>query len=381
MSEKSGLEQADIARPLREIDPSVEDYTIVDTDVHSYIEIEEFAEYMDEDNPWRRRFGMAEEERNAITQFWPGSVGSRARYGRIKRSHQYTEKWDKDLVLDVMDYLSTDHSLLLGMAMLMYGEIAKNFEDRRMIEHAEAYTELMLDHLVDPGENIYTLLPAPYTQPHKAAEMIDDYESEEGIVGVCLITPGATPPLGNRKYNPIYEAAEDAGLPIVFHSGGAGLDEYETKGFESFIETHTLGFMNANLSQLTSVVMSGVPERYPDLDFALVESGIGYVAALMYRLDSEYLSRQSEAPYLEKLPSDYLKNDFYYGTQPLEQTPNPEDLEKLMRLMGGPDNLMYASDYPHWDYDPANTITQLPFLSEDEKRKVLSENAMEVFDL
>lgn len=81
---------------------------------------------------------MAEQERNASTQFWPGSVGSRARYGRIKRSHQYTEKWDKDLALDVMDYLSTDYSLLLGMAMLMYGEIAKNFEDRRMIEHAEA---------------------------------------------------------------------------------------------------------------------------------------------------------------------------------------------------------------------------------------------------
>lgn len=115
---------------------------------------------------------------------------------------------------------------------------------------------------------------------------------------------------------------------------------------------HTLGFMNANLSQLTSVVMSGIPERYPDFDFALIESGIGYVAALMYRLDSEYLSRQSEAPYLEKFPSEYLKNDFYYGTQPLKETPKPEDLEKLMRLMGGLDNLMYASDYLHWDYDP-----------------------------
>ena len=43
--------------------------------------------------------------------------------------------------------------------------------------------------------------------------------------------------------------------------------------------------------------------------------------------------------------------------------------------------LMYASDYPHWDMDLPSTIYDLPFLSETAKRNILGGNAKRVFNL
>jgi predicted TIM-barrel fold metal-dependent hydrolase len=43
--------------------------------------------------------------------------------------------------------------------------------------------------------------------------------------------------------------------------------------------------------------------------------------------------------------------------------------------------LMYSSDYPHWDFDLPSTIYDLPFLDESSKRNILGENARRVFKL
>ena len=43
--------------------------------------------------------------------------------------------------------------------------------------------------------------------------------------------------------------------------------------------------------------------------------------------------------------------------------------------------LMFASDYPHWDFNLPSTIYDLPFLSEQAKRQILGENARRVFNL
>ena len=43
--------------------------------------------------------------------------------------------------------------------------------------------------------------------------------------------------------------------------------------------------------------------------------------------------------------------------------------------------LMYSSDYPHWDMDLPSTIYDLPFLPENAKRNILGGNAKRVFNL
>jgi hypothetical protein len=50
-------------------------------------------------------------------------------------------------------------------------------------------------------------------------------------------------------------------------------------------------------------------------------------------------------------------------------------------MMNAETQLMFASDYPHWDFNLPSTIYDLPFLSDQAKRQILGENARRVFNL
>jgi predicted TIM-barrel fold metal-dependent hydrolase len=103
------------------------------------------------------------------------------------------------------------------------------------------------------------------------------------------------------------------------------------------------------------------------------------VPFLMQRLDNEYMMRSSEAPALKKLPSDYMR-DMFYSSQPMEMT-DMAALEQTFRMIKADTQLLYSSDYPHWDFDLPSTIYDLPFIDEKAKRNILGGNAMRVFNL
>jgi hypothetical protein len=71
----------------------------------------------------------------------------------------------------------------------------------------------------------------------------------------------------------------------------------------------------------------------------------------------------------------------YYSTQPMEMYQNREALELTFKMINAETQLMYASDYPHWDMDLPSTIYDLPFLNEQAKRNILGGNAKRVFNL
>lgn len=342
---------------------------VVDADAHYLEEIGDISPYAEE--PWKSRF---ESDRNLL----PSSTGDRTVYGRIQREltgyHDY--KGSPEEIPTIMQELGFDKINLLSQKMLNFARIRG--DDERMTVLANAFVDYMLDKVVDPAEGIYTMIPAPYTSPEETVDLIDRVGNENGIIGVCMVTAGPEPPLGNRRYDIVYEAAVDYDLPVNFHTGGAGLNEFYVRGYEKFLETHTLGFLFSNMAQLTSLVVQGVPEKFPDLDVLFQESGLGWVPMMMHRLDTEYLKRPSEAPLLEKVPSEYMK-EFYYGTQPIEY-PSQKFLEDTIRSIGA-DQVMYTSDYPHWDYDDPSAISDLSFLTDAEKQRILATNAEEVFGI
>ncbi|WP_144905991.1 amidohydrolase family protein [Halobellus captivus] len=355
------------------------DYTVVDVDAHYLESFENIAEYMDE--PWRTRlkesgWGEIGAKQNASSYF-PTSTGDRQAYGRIDREHSSypDEPAEPDEIKASMESIGIDIQLQISHLLLPANAVRS--DDQRVTQFMEGYVKYVREHILDPDEGIYGLVPVPFHDVEASLDLLKETEDDEGFIGACMIAAGARPALGNRKYDRIYELGEELDYPFVFHTGGAGLDSYD--GFQSFIETHALGFLASNQAQLTSLVMEGIPEKFPELDIIFMESGVTYVPALMTRLDEEYLKRPEENPLLEKLPSDYLK-EVYYGTQPLEKSANPEYLETCFNMIGA-DQIMYASDYPHWDYDRPTTVTDLPFLTEDDKQKILGGNALEVFDL
>lgn len=377
----------------------VSDYTVVDPDSHFLAPAKEIVEYMDE--PWRTRssrvisdFWTQEAAANArtadgrlgqlrrvamggLSSLLPGSTGDRQQWGKIIREHSAYPDAPQEVAKlpDAMEFLGVDKTIQISHLMLNLPAIGA--DDTRVPQFLKGYTRYMIDNVLDPDKGIYGFVPLPQDHVDASLEMLKWVEKEEGLVGGVMLTAGAIPPLGNRRYEPIYELADDLGIPLALHTSGSGLDEFEGAG--SFLETHTLGFMQNNQSQLVSLIFEGIPEKYPDLDIVFVESGIAYLPSLGARMDEEWMKRTEEAPLLEKRPSEYLKEDFYYTSQPLEVAAGEDYLKQCFDFAG--DRLMYASDYPHWDFDRPTTITNLSFLSEEEKQRILADNAMEVFGL
>jgi predicted TIM-barrel fold metal-dependent hydrolase len=111
-----------------------------------------------------------------------------------------------------------------------------------------------------------------------------------------------------------------------------------------------------------------------------IESGLAWVPFLMQRLDNEYMMRSSDAPLLKRKPSDYMR-EMFYTSQPMEMVDNLEALEVTFKMINAKTQLLYSSDYPHWDMDLPMTIYDLPFLDEQAKRDILGGNAQRLFKL
>jgi hypothetical protein len=89
--------------------------------------------------------------------------------------------------------------------------------------------------------------------------------------------------------------------------------------------------------------------------------------------------RSSEAPLLKRRPSEYMR-EMFYTTQPIE-TSNLKLTEATLEAIDAENQLLFSSDWPHWDFNPPSSIVNLPFLSEKQKRNILGLNAAKLFNI
>lgn len=344
--------------------------TIVDVDAHYLEDHTVLASYLPE--PLQTRIS-----RTPAGRLLPASTGDRAVAGRIVRPdiHYPQAPTPPEEIPRIMEFLGVDISVQLPNRMLA---LSSTSQKDVAVGLAEGYAAYMVDRVMDPAAGIYSMIIAPIQDPRRAADIIHRYGEQEGFAAVCLITAGAEPPLGDTFYDPIYQATQDVELPIIYHSSGSGIDDFLVKGFQRFIETHTLGFVFFNMAAIVSMIVQGVPERFPRLKFGFQEAGIFYIPMLMYRLDAEFRKRRAEAPLLTRLPSEYMR-EFFYGTQPIEEPPRIEYLQSVFEMIDASNTLTFSTDYPHWDFDMPSVITDLPFLSGDEKTQILGGNAKRLF--
>jgi predicted TIM-barrel fold metal-dependent hydrolase len=120
-----------------------------------------------------------------------------------------------------------------------------------------------------------------------------------------------------------------------------------------------------------SLIESGVMERHPDLRFAFLEAGCGWMVNWLWRLDEvEYANLASEVTAMRRRPSDYFHRQCAIGFEPDE----PMLAETLDYL--GPDRVFFGSDFPHLDHadDIVGTAVSLP-LGRERLAGVLGRNA------
>jgi predicted TIM-barrel fold metal-dependent hydrolase len=125
---------------------------------------------------------------------------------------------------------------------------------------------------------------------------------------------------------------------------------------------------------LTSLVFEGVFEEIPDLKIVLIEGGVAWLAPLMWRMDRAFELLGSEAPKLDRRPSEVIREHVWLTTQPMDEPERTADLPVLFDHMGMDDRICFATDYPHWDFDsPERAIPRI--LGEERRRRIMRDNA------
>jgi predicted TIM-barrel fold metal-dependent hydrolase len=172
-------------------------------------------------------------------------------------------------------------------------------------------------------------------------------------------------PLGHPVYHPIYEALTELDLTLNVH---IGLGEYANKGGAhaiaasgvpaNYYELHVL-MPQMMMHHLTSMLVHGVFEKFPTLKMVCIEAGVAWLPWLISNLDANYPLLRRESPNLRRKPSEYLADHIRLTTQPLETSPDPQQLICLLETVAGiEDMLCFSTDYPHWDSDTLRYIAK-----------------------
>jgi predicted TIM-barrel fold metal-dependent hydrolase len=228
---------------------------------------------------------------------------------------------------------------------------------------ARAYNDWLLEHWLEPEPRLRGLIVVPAQHPEAAAAEIRRVGERDEFVGVFL--PGAARiPYGSPVHDPIWRACDDLGLPVAVHTHfeGVGIAGPVTAaGYpDHYGEYHALCGSGMQ-GHFASILCHGIFERFPGTRVAMVEGGLVPFVGFLWRLDTNWKACRSEMPWCRRRPSDYVWDHVKFATQPLESPDDPDQLVRAIEFLRPAETLMYASDFPHWDFDePEQTLRQLP---------------------
>ncbi|RYE43746.1 MAG: amidohydrolase [Hyphomicrobiales bacterium] len=186
-------------------------------------------------------------------------------------------------------------------------------------------------------------------------------------------------PLGNPKYWPLLEIAQEHKLPIALHPAAQHVTT--GAGWQSFYYEHHTALPAALYAQMASLIFEGALDRFPDVQILFTEGGWSWVAPYAWRLDSVWSMLRDEVPDLQRAPSEYVGQNFWFTTQPIEEPEHPRQLLEMfgqLEQVGLGEKLMFSSDYPHWDFDsPDRAIPR--HLPEDVRTRIIGGNALKCY--
>jgi predicted TIM-barrel fold metal-dependent hydrolase len=244
-----------------------------------------------------------------------------------------------------------------------------------------AYNDYIADFNRSIPGRFFGLGCLPNHDANAAAEEFR-YCAELGLPGAVLVPWTKAMPVWHEMWEPLWTAAEETGLVLSFHvfEGGGVTVGHEIKGVRHPAASGAWTVVAPlQLDEiLSSVILSGVPERHPKLKLVLGESGIGWLPYILERLDDTYEERLADDLKLSLLPSEYFKRQIYATFQ--------KDFHGIRAMAKiAPDNVMWGSDYPHrdgtWPFSQKAIEEQFQGVDEAIKRKMLWENVRRLYGI
>jgi predicted TIM-barrel fold metal-dependent hydrolase len=334
---------------------------VLDADGHVTETTEQVAKYLDE--PYRRR--------PLTFPFYPWDGWDRRMLGRLGDWAGDAATWLKALDQGGVEAVVLYPTLGLFMSFLKDREWA--------VALCRAYNSLLSEEFIQVSPRLKAVALLPIQDPEAAAVELRRAVRELGCIGGMLAADGSHL-LGDPRFTPIYDEAQRLDVMLAIHASGSHLGGAGVELFPRFIQAHTVSHPFGQMRQLTSIIFEGIPERFPRLRLAFLEAGCGWVPYWMERMDDEYAKRgAAEAPALKKKPSEYVRGGTLYFSCEADEWLLPQALRLI-----GENQVVYASDFPHWDHDypeSAEEIRKRGDLTDPQKRKILADNARRLYRL
>lgn len=357
--------------------PAAAGLRIIDADVHPWVngDIAGLRPYLS--RAWWEHF----DGRLTLPNHWLRPPLARASSNRIDALPPGGGESGSDPVFMREEHLDKHNVAHAVLSSIQAGKLAALPNAGEALALATAFNDYFLDVFVREDARYKLAMVVAAHDPAASAAEIRRIGALPGVVAVFL--PLLNVLMGNRHYYPIYEAAEELGLPILIHPTGTEGGFPTAVSFaggvpSTYIERHTM-FPEIGMSALTSLVFEGVFTRFPRLMLLAAEFGFSWLPHLLWRMDQNWNQFRKEVPWITRPPSGIVLDHVRFTSQPIEEPEKPEYLAQILDMIHADRTLLFSTDYPHWDNDfPQHTLTRL---SPEWRQRIFFDNAAELFGL
>lgn len=248
---------------------------------------------------------------------------------------------------------------------------------------ASAFNDFFIEHWLGYDDRFRLNIVVAPQDPQAAAAEVRRLAGTPRVCGVWV--PLLDTLMGHRHYHPIYEAANEAGLPIALHPNGSEGIYQDSPSFaggtpssyaERFVNLHQ--FAQASLS---SLIFEGLPEAFPNVQFVFTEMGWTWLPSVLWRMDSAWKAARTEVPWVKRPPSEYVRERVRFTTQPVDEPERHQRhyIAQIAEMMAADEVLMFSSDYPHWDSEQVSRVMRV--MPEEMRDRIFYQTAADTYKI
>ena len=241
---------------------------------------------------------------------------------------------------------------------------------------ARAVNDWIAKEWLDRDPRLRASIVIPTQNVEFAVEEIERCAADRRFVQVQMSVMQESP-LGRRHWWPIFAAAERHRLPIGLHPGSSYRHSLTSLGWPTYYLEDYTAYAQAFQSQLGSLISEGVFAKFPGLKVVLIESGVTWLPGFLWRISKFWRGVRAEVPWVDRSPADIVRDHVRLTIQPFDAPAEPDVVERVIDQLRSDDILLFASDFPHWQFDGDDAM---PLgLPDALKRKIMVENPLATY--
>ena len=292
--------------------------------------------------------------------------------------------------VEMLDYLGLSAQILFPNATGFGAtEFFRNVHDSVLRNLcATLYNDALVELQADGQGRLFPMAIVPFWDIDAAVAEVRRVK-DLGFYGLAMTdTPefAGAPALHDQHWDPLWSTIAEVELPVNFHvgsgKGGARAAAAPWPGFsmEQFMTVMPADLFLSNGQTIANLIISGLLDRYPTIQFISSESGVGFIPFLLEALDYQYVEAGLAAKGTLKLkPSEYFARQIHTSFW-FEEKSLPKSVELL-----GDRHIMFETDFPHpaclYPDTGRKALERVASLPEESQHRLLYKNAADLYKL